>query len=120
MVENDYPVPSYLSDVFSKPDGWIETPEADPDSKPGYQSVYAIDCEMVRALRCIRSIVLTKSKCLQCITADGKALTRVCVIDYATNKVAYDQFVKPPSPITDYLTRYVSQLITMCAPFFAL
>ncbi|KAF8462662.1 hypothetical protein DFH94DRAFT_831793 [Russula ochroleuca] len=87
MVENDYPVPSYLSDVFSKPDGWIETPEADPDSKPGYQSVYAIDCEM-------------------CITADGKALTRVCVIDYATNKVAYDQFVKPPSPITDYLTRF--------------
>ncbi|KAH9988749.1 hypothetical protein BJV77DRAFT_1145224 [Russula vinacea] len=87
MVENDYPVPSYLSDVFSMPDGWIETPEADADSKPGYQSVYAIDCEM-------------------CITADGKALTRVCVIDYATDKVAYDQFVKPPSPITDYLTRF--------------
>ena len=52
MVENDYPVPSYLADVFSKPDGWIETPEADPDAgaEPGAQSVYAIDCEMVRAL----------------------------------------------------------------------
>ena len=50
MVENDYPVPSYLADVFSKPDGWLETPEADPDAnaKPGDQSVYAIDCEMVR------------------------------------------------------------------------
>jgi RNA exonuclease 1 len=50
MVENDYPVPSYLADVFLKPDGWIETPETDPDAdaKPGVQSVYAIDCEMVR------------------------------------------------------------------------
>jgi hypothetical protein len=42
--------------VFSKPDGWIETPEADPDAKPGTQSVYAIDCEMVRALSCVLSI----------------------------------------------------------------
>ena len=39
------------------------------------------------------------------MTADGKALTRVCVIDFDTGKVAYDQLVKPPSPITDYLTR---------------
>jgi hypothetical protein len=51
MVENDYPVPSYLADVFSKPDGWIETPEADADAKPEVQLVYAIDCEMVRAIR---------------------------------------------------------------------
>ncbi|KAI0266318.1 hypothetical protein BGY98DRAFT_1191446 [Russula aff. rugulosa BPL654] len=87
MVENDYPVPSYLADVFSKPDGWIETPEADPDAKPGTQSVYAIDCEM-------------------CLTEDGKALTRVCIIDFVTNEVVKDQLVKPPSPITDYLTRF--------------
>jgi hypothetical protein len=42
-------VPSYLADVFSKPDGWIKALEADPDAdaKPGAQSVYAIDCEMV-------------------------------------------------------------------------
>ena len=39
------------------------------------------------------------------MTADGKALTRVCVIDFDTGKVAYDQLVKPPSSITDYLTR---------------
>ena len=59
MVENDYPVPSYLADVFSKPDGWIETPEADPDAnvKPWDQSVYAIDCEMVRVLSCVLSLV---------------------------------------------------------------
>jgi RNA exonuclease 1 len=61
MVENDYPVPSYLADVFPKPDGWIETPETDPDpdadAKPRAQSVYAIDCEMVRALSCVVSTV---------------------------------------------------------------
>ena len=57
MVENDYPVPSYLADVFSKPDGWIETPEADPGARPGALLVYAIDCEMVRALRCQCRIV---------------------------------------------------------------
>ncbi|KAH9958157.1 hypothetical protein BC827DRAFT_1362457 [Russula dissimulans] len=87
MIENDYPVPSYLADVFEKPDGWMETPQADTDTSPEFQSVYAIDCEM-------------------CLTADGRALTRVCVIDFATSKVVYDQLVKPPSPITDYLTRF--------------
>jgi hypothetical protein len=25
MVENDYPISSYLSDMFTKADGWIET-----------------------------------------------------------------------------------------------
>ena len=71
---------------------------------------------MARTLRCIHSIILTTAKCLQCITADCKALTRVCVIDYA----AYDQFTKPPSPITDYLTWCVSQVMVMCAFFFVL
>jgi RNA exonuclease 1 len=46
----------------------------------------------------------------QCLTQDGKALTRVCIIDFATDKVVYDQLVKPPSPITDYLTRFVLKL----------
>ena len=32
MVENDSPVPSYLADVFEKPDGWIETPQAPTDT----------------------------------------------------------------------------------------
>ena len=54
-----------------------------------------------------------KPKCSQCLTAGGKALTLVCVIDYATNKVVYDLFVKLPSPITDYLTRCVSQLMAL-------
>ncbi len=55
MIENDYPVPSYLADVFEKPDGWMEAPEANPDAdaKPVTQSVYAVDCEMVRAPGCV-------------------------------------------------------------------
>jgi RNA exonuclease 1 len=54
-IENDCPMPSYLADVFSKPDGWMETPEIDPDAdtKLGNQSVYlavyVIFCEMARA-----------------------------------------------------------------------
>ncbi len=40
MIENDYRVPSYLADVFSKPDRWVETPETNPDAdaKSGNQS----------------------------------------------------------------------------------
>lgn len=52
MVENDYPIPSYMADTFQKPTGWVETPEPLQESllslnkvKP---KVYAIDCEMVR------------------------------------------------------------------------
>ena len=32
MIENDCPIPSCFADMFSKVDGWIETPEADPDA----------------------------------------------------------------------------------------
>ena len=32
MIENDCPVPSCFVDVFSKLNGWIETPKADPDA----------------------------------------------------------------------------------------
>jgi RNA exonuclease 1 len=47
MIENEYPVPSYIADVFKKPDGWIETPQATASAEPGPRTVYAIDCEMV-------------------------------------------------------------------------
>lgn len=56
MVENDYPVPSYMADVFEKPEGWLETPEppkqslleapSDAKDRPK-QRIFAIDCEMV-------------------------------------------------------------------------
>jgi RNA exonuclease 1 len=52
MIDNDYPIPSYMADVFQKLPGWVETPQVlagslmDGDApKP---VVYAIDCEMVR------------------------------------------------------------------------
>lgn len=57
MIENDYPVPSYLADVFEKPDGWIETPQAAADAESGAQPVYAVDCEMARGLYCLLSII---------------------------------------------------------------
>ena len=43
---------------------------------------------------------------MQCLTEDGKALARVCLINYVSGKVVYDQLVKPEKPITDYLTRW--------------
>ncbi len=103
MVENDYPVPSYLADVFQKPEGWIETPQLAPDAEAS-NNVYAIDCEMVR-IRAPYTTLTIMSFRFQCMTQDGKALTHICVIDFQTGKVLYDQLVKPPSPITDYLTR---------------
>lgn len=53
MIENDYPVPSYMADVFQKPEGWVETPQVVGQSTAGQeealaQRIYAIDCEMVR------------------------------------------------------------------------
>ncbi|KAF7376664.1 Ribonuclease H [Mycena sanguinolenta] len=93
MLENEYPVPSYMADVFQKPGGWIETPEEskpslldDPANVPK-RPVYCIDCEM-------------------CLTEDGKELTRVCLIDFHSGNVVYDQLVKPSKPILDYLTRW--------------
>lgn len=42
------------------------------------------------------------------MTEDGKELARVCVVDFNTGLVMYDQLVKPSKPITDYLTRYAA------------
>nr|VWP02055.1 Thioredoxin 1 (Trx-1) [Ganoderma boninense] len=95
MVENGYPIPSYLAEVFEKPSGWVETkvakvdatllcPPANTNEPP---RIYAIDCEM-------------------CLTEDGKQLARVCIIDYTSGVVVYDQLVKPSQPVTDYLTRW--------------
>ena len=53
MIENDYPVPSYMADVFQKPPGWVETPEplqltGEQKRSAPKQRIYAVDCEMVR------------------------------------------------------------------------
>ncbi|KAG5349445.1 hypothetical protein C0989_003902 [Termitomyces sp. Mn162] len=97
MIENEYPIPSYMADVFQKPGGWLETPEPvkpnllDAIPEKGKEQpkakIYAIDCEM-------------------CMTEDGKELTRVSIIDYHTENVVYDQLVKPAKPVIDYLTRW--------------
>ncbi|TBU36676.1 ribonuclease H-like protein [Dichomitus squalens] len=93
MIENGYPVPSYLAEVFEKPPGWVETKVSAADatllSPPASDPprIYAIDCEM-------------------CLTEDGKQLARVCLIDYASSIVVYDALVKPSKPVTDYLTRW--------------
>ncbi|KDR67520.1 hypothetical protein GALMADRAFT_258141 [Galerina marginata CBS 339.88] len=87
MIENDYPIPSYMADVFEKSEGWLETPQPAENESKWKQKIYAIDCEM-------------------CMTEDGKELTRVCIIDYTSGIVIYDQLVKPAKPIVDYLTRW--------------
>ncbi|KAF9050462.1 ribonuclease H [Panaeolus papilionaceus] len=87
MIENSYPIPSYMAGVFEKPPGWVETPAPNPNENKWKQKIYAIDCEM-------------------CTTEDGKELTRVCLIDYSSGIVVYDQLVKPQKPILDYLTKY--------------
>ena len=43
MVENDYPVPAYLADVFQKPEGYMETPPVSADAD-GPRTDYGIDC----------------------------------------------------------------------------
>ncbi|KAF7315936.1 Ribonuclease H [Mycena indigotica] len=91
MVENEYPIPSYMAEVFQKPDdSWIETPQETPlallDVKP-QRKVYCVDCEM-------------------CMTEDGKELTRVCLLEYYSGVVVYDQLVKPSKPVLDYLTKW--------------
>lgn len=49
MVENDYPVPSYIAETFEKSAGWVEVPQCAEDSTQEKQRpIYAIDCEMVR------------------------------------------------------------------------
>ncbi|EJC98240.1 uncharacterized protein FOMMEDRAFT_143323 [Fomitiporia mediterranea MF3/22] len=95
MLENEYPLPSYMKDASGGPEagsshstdeGWKETPKPE-ENESGTPEVIAIDCEM-------------------CLTEDGKELTRVCAIDFRTGKVLLDKLVKPPKPIFDYLTRW--------------
>ena len=49
MIENDYPVPSYIADTFEKTSDWVEVPE--PGAEDQRQArILAIDCEMVRSI----------------------------------------------------------------------
>ncbi|KAM6501517.1 ribonuclease H [Amanita muscaria] len=97
MIENDYPIPSYMADVFQYPPEWKESPKPVNALDSGRHKIYAIDCEM-------------------CMTEDGKELARVCIIDYYTEQVIYDQLVKPSKPVTDYLTRWSGITAETLAP----
>ena len=56
---------------------------------------------------------------IKCVTENGKELTRVCVIDFASKIVVFDQLVKPSKPILDYLTRFfVSPCLHRSLPYF--
>ena len=55
MIENDYPVPLHLTDVFKKPDGWIETAWVGTCVVSEARTVYAIDCESVSTSHRVRS-----------------------------------------------------------------
>lgn len=52
MIENGYPIPSYLAETFEKPSGWVETKVNVVDDtllSPSTSSaprIFAMDCEM--------------------------------------------------------------------------
>ena len=56
MIENDYPVPMYMADVFQYTPDWRQTPKPEHPLVPTTtlkagmptRKIYAIDCEMVR------------------------------------------------------------------------
>ncbi|CEL61016.1 hypothetical protein RSOLAG1IB_04255 [Rhizoctonia solani AG-1 IB] len=115
MLDNGYPVPSYLSEGLSanpesiratsswpvaaptpqtRENGWVETPQTTRD---GALKAVAIDCEM-------------------CETEDGKVLARVCAVDFYSDKVVYDQLVLPDKPVIDYLTQFSGITAEQLAP----
>lgn len=67
MIENDYPIPSYMADVDNeKLPGWVETPaESKLDQGKGKpkvkRKIYGIDCEMVgfRFFLFLKSLILS-------------------------------------------------------------
>ncbi|KAK4689800.1 RNA exonuclease, partial [Tremellales sp. Uapishka_1] len=68
-------------------EGWIETKQAEGPPPGGVYPVLGIDCEM-------------------CLSEDGQELARVSVVDYSSGAVIFDKYVKPPKPITNYLTQW--------------
>lgn len=44
MIEHEYPIPSYMADIFQAPEDWIEIPLIEGG---GFPDIYGVDCEMV-------------------------------------------------------------------------
>ncbi|QRW08352.1 exonuclease domain protein [Ceratobasidium sp. AG-Ba] len=118
MLDNGYPIPSYLGQGLeldpeslgstnawpapapvsqTRDNGWVETPAGSALPAGQAPKIMAIDCEM-------------------CETEDGKVLARVCAVDYNTEKVVYDQLVLPDKPVTDYLTQFSGITAEQLAP----
>lgn len=81
MLDQNYPIHSNMikSEV---PSGWVETKSFDHDGS----HIFSLDCEFSQ-------------------TQYGKELTRISIVNFP-GEIVYDTYVKPSSPITDYLTKY--------------
>ena len=51
MIENEYPLPSYVADIFEKPEGWVETPQPSDGNDVSTSRILSLDCEMVCPFR---------------------------------------------------------------------
>ena len=114
LQSSDFPMhTSFFSDGETKPPvikGWINTSATsiartmtiislsseNPDLTAGYQ-ILALDCEM-----CQSAISISE-------------LTRISLVSWSGTTVL-DSLVKPPNPITDYLTPYSGITAEMLAP----
>eukprot|EP00127_Corallochytrium_limacisporum_P007126 Clim_evm45s242 gene=Clim_evmTU45s242 len=63
------------------------------------------DLETLREIGRINSLPVFAIDCEMCRTDVGLELTRISVVD-ETEKTVYDTYVKPDSPIKDYLTQF--------------
>ncbi|KAI8385602.1 hypothetical protein BD560DRAFT_452573 [Blakeslea trispora] len=87
MRKADYPIPPFLDESVSLPEGWKQTHAAEkPRSEGQPKRIIAVDCEMV-------------------LTVKGSALARITLID-EDGSVLLDEMVKPDQPVIDYLTKY--------------
>ncbi|KAL2312954.1 Ribonuclease H70 [Schizosaccharomyces pombe] len=87
FIEDEYPLhPTVMKgEEVTQPSGWVAS-AGDFHSPPINPKILAIDCEMVR-------------------TENGLEIARVTIVDMKS-EVIYDEFVKPESPVTDYVTQY--------------
>lgn len=80
----DYHVTDYVD--FDNLVGYVKTMDCSEDYVCTKKDIFALDCEM-------------------CYTVVGLELTRITVVDFS-EKVVFDQFVKPQNRVIDYNTRF--------------
>lgn len=77
MIVENYPMPT---------DEHIRILRSKYSPVDDHSPMFAVDCEM-------------------CLTDQGSELTKISIVDEEL-RIVYNQLVKPPNPITNYLTRY--------------